>query len=281
MQIYIAENRQTYPAAYIYDGMAIITKGGITSQVPDKATNGYLHWSYFLYGEGRGGGTTGETVGVSGPAAFLCPSLEKGGLPPTNTTPENLEAGQTVDDPGVVDKQAPRCAYTVNEAICCRNKFLLGFQGATRTYHFVRAAQVTHSAATILASEWHQNWEVVSAPGRDDSSVNVCKSHRPVNGFFSPVMGGGWPDLSTVPPNQMLYRVNPAQIDSISNTPSIAGVSLNAIGRNHGTGAVKDRKTNFLYADGHVETKLLEETVSPTHFEWGDQFFSLTPGSVQ
>ena len=34
-------------------------------------------------------------------------------------------------------------------------------------------------------------------------------------------------------------------------------------------------KTNFLYVDGHVETKHVFETLSP--FQWGERFYSLNP----
>ncbi len=35
---------------------------------------------------------------------------------------------------------------------------------------------------------------------------------------------------------------------------------------------------NFLYVDGHVETKTVYETLDPV-FEWGDQLYSLKPGN--
>ena len=45
-------------------------------------------------------------------------------------------------------------------------------------------------------------------------------------------------------------------------------------GRNHGGGDYAQKKTNFLYADGHVETKMVEDTLSPS-FEWGVEFYTL------
>src|SRR5438105_3241122 len=45
MGSYIVENHQTYPAAYIYDGMKIVN--GV--QTPDAAVDGYVHWSAFIY----------------------------------------------------------------------------------------------------------------------------------------------------------------------------------------------------------------------------------------
>ena len=38
------------------------------------------------------------------------------------------------------------------------------------------------------------------------------------------------------------------------------------------------RLTNFLYCDGHVETKHIRQTLKP--FEWGEKFYSVVPGDV-
>src|SRR4029450_10941692 len=92
--------------------------------------------------------------GVAPPEAFTCPSLDNnGGLPPTNPKNGLADSGQTIETPGVEDTQAPRIAYTLNEAICGRNKFVVGFQGTVRPYQYVRAGQVRNSGATILATE--------------------------------------------------------------------------------------------------------------------------------
>src|SRR5262245_19484360 len=44
--MYVAEYKQTFPAAYIYDGMQI----GPSTQIPNAALTGYIHWSSYLYG---------------------------------------------------------------------------------------------------------------------------------------------------------------------------------------------------------------------------------------
>ena len=41
----MTESRNTYPPAYIYEGMTII--GGV--QQPPGAVNGYIHWSSLIY----------------------------------------------------------------------------------------------------------------------------------------------------------------------------------------------------------------------------------------
>jgi prepilin-type processing-associated H-X9-DG protein len=68
----------------------------------------------------------------------------------------------------------------------------------------------------------------------------------------------------------------------IADLPTQAPTSSNGfrmawVGRNHGTGSWKSAKTNFAYVDGHVETKLIDDTLN-NKFEWGEQVYSLSPG---
>jgi prepilin-type processing-associated H-X9-DG protein len=52
---------------------------------------------------------------------------------------------------------------------------------------------------------------------------------------------------------------------------------LDWVGRNHGRAKVQNgwvmKTTNFLYVDGHVETKHVRDTIRP--FEWGQRVYSL------
>jgi len=290
LAMYVAENKQTFPAAYIYEGMQI--NGNI--QTPDAAINGYVHWSSFLYGtkNKRDPSIFRSSYGWE---AFQCPSIEKGGLPPTNTTPENLDAGQSNDNgANVVDQQALRLAYTVNEAIMPRNKFVKAFQGDTKhPYQYVRAGRIKKSGETILATEWNQDWRIVSDDGRSNPGTTVSKSHRPVHGFKA--LGSTEVNLEKIDPDPFgrptLVKVT---IDNIAEEAVVGGAQqesrLDWVGRNHGkrkTGFVQGpttpkpkwdmRTTNFLYVDGHVETKNLKETIVP--FQWGDDCWSLTQPS--
>ena len=120
------------------------------------------------------------------------------------------------------------------------------------------------------------------------SGSPVVKSHRPVHGFYSPATGQL--DMSLVPPpfgsGKSLFRVT---TNLINNDPELqlpAGATsqtrLDWVGRNHGRKKLENgkdkRKTNFLYVDGHVETKTIYETIDPV-FEWGEEFYSLSPGT--
>jgi prepilin-type N-terminal cleavage/methylation domain-containing protein/prepilin-type processing-associated H-X9-DG protein len=299
---YLVDYGEYYPVSYTYVGTptqpAQWTPGVQGSEVPGQALNGYIHWSSFLYGRKDLVGTQGIFQSTVGWEAFQCPTINQGGLPPSDTYSANLDPGQandpadTANSPAgaAVDYQAPRLAYTANEAIMGRNKFVIGFQGALRTYQFVRAGSVTHSASTILVTEFNQDWHVVSAASDDGSGTFVCKSHRPVSGFMQ-ILGLGTPTALDLALGGNLGGNNLIRVQKkdIAGDPSVANIggvgqaqtSLDWVGRNHGSRTLVNgwdmRTTNFLYCDGHVENKNLADTLTP--WEWGDQMFSLNPGS--
>ena len=301
IMIYVSGNKETYPPSYYYNGLSITDSG----QSPQEADNGYVHWSALIFNNGtRHIGSTDAkgdplfTTGNNNWGFLQCPSVDNGGLPPCNTYDNNLQPGQSDDQPGVIDYQAPRCAYTLNEAICPRDWFSINFRNPQyRYYTFVRAGQVHNSGGTILGTEWNTDWHVVEAPGHGggadpDSATNVCKSHRPVNGF-DPIIYGSFPDMGTVATNlPMLKKTVPKRIFPdpraiAQGTPP--NTTLDWIGRNHGKLELKHwalgdpsklydmRLSMFLYCDGHCEMKFVGETLVP--FQWGEKFYSLVPGN--
>lgn len=269
--IYLAENKGTYPAAYLYNtGPGEPDVGGGTAR---ERTFGYTHWSWFIY-------SVGQKSGVS-EAAFTCPSLPEGGLPPTNPKPEDLVGGQ-IRDPvtqqSVVDNQVRRLAYTVNEAICPRNKFAFNVTndegGINRLSQYVKASKIKKAAEVILATEFTDNAKVVSV-----SDNGIVKSHRPVHAFQA--RGGGAYDLNGIqtPMNPNLSNT-PYELAPPPTFPPTATLNrLYWIGRNHGRPRGSNfkswPKTNFLYCDGHVETKAIEETLANPAWQWGERIYSL------
>ena len=289
---YAAEYKGTLPASYIYAGF---TLNG-TDEEPTTPLYGYIHWSSYLFQDrsdskfNTAAPKPGMTVANPGPFAstsgwemFQCPSLDSGGLPPTNTFPGNYDPRTPVSDAsGYVDYQAPRLAYTLNEALCPRNKFVLGFQGCVRTEHYVRAGIVRNSAGTILATEWNPDPSVVDDTGEVSGNL-VCKSHRPVNGFTGlGNAGGSYVDLVNISPGTIgtIIRVNVNMLTKNPVSGFTAASRLDWVGRNHGVKKVDAqgwdiRKTNFLYLDGHAETKHIRDTISP--WQWGDNIYTLNP----
>jgi len=328
---YAAENKQFLPFSYGYRGTTINPTTGV--QTPTGAAYGYIHWTSLLYGSTQ-------------PDAFMCPAVANGGLPATDPLPGAFDAGQSCDtvDTGsgatvspdnrvtaitaidgtgksvtyIPDSMAARCAYTLNEGLCGRNKFTLNFQSppSTRTYHNVNLAQVDSQSQTILATEFVDEWGIVSGAARGNGSVAVCKSHRPTNPWVAysgstPTNGtdnntaaGSGVDFSIIPTTVSMGRANLLQTwqntsgtsfniiadyqagNYLTGASSTSQTRLDWVGRNHGYGEKPaDKKTNFLYADGHVETKTIAETIpanaqTNSPWEWGSQFFSISPNNL-
>ncbi len=257
IMFYLDQNQGVYPPAYLYVGEQV-TDG---VETPSNSGDGYVHWSTYLYGNST----------VPQAEAFQCPALDRGGIPPDDTTPDNLDPGQTAGSPGVVDQQVARLAYTLNEAICPRNKFVLSFQGAVRNYQYVNQSQVSDPSETILGTEWGPAGARIG--GTDGSYETV--SHRPVAGFIGT---DGTQEMYLLSPNTPFRQVTAADLDpDPSSSGSVSTTRLDWVGRNHGqlSGYPDKRRSNFLYVDGHIETKSIYETFTP--FQWGRQFYSLNP----
>lgn len=293
---YVASNGGVLPASYTYVG----NPDGTPNYLP---TRGYVHWSSYLeldrsparFDTARPGilpGNAGPYASPQGWSMFTCPSLPDGGLPPTNPAPGQQQVGFAPDNPGFVDYEAPRMAYTLNGVLCPRNKWdAANFPNAYRPDHFVKAAHVRDSSNTILGTEWNVATGAVVAAG-EVSGGPVCKSHRPVHGFT--VAGGATGeglDLESIPTDNPLFRATARNInpDPAKVTADGTQSRLDWVGRNHGTrrfGTVSGdprpgwdlRQSNFLYLDGHVETKHVVDTLKP--FQWGAQAYAVTPGDV-
>jgi prepilin-type processing-associated H-X9-DG protein len=149
---------------------------------------------------------------------------------------------------------------------------VLGFQGAVRTYQYVKASQISNSSQTILATEWAPN---AMRFNYDGGSTFQVWSHRPISGF---VASNGSLDFYGLAPEAGFRRATAADLDPDPDTlTSPPPVCLDYVGRNHGQriGYPDRRLSNFLYVDGHVETKTVYDTLNP--FQWGSEFWSLNP----
>ena len=302
--IYIADYKGTIPASNWYYGLQIANG----TQTPANPTSGYVHWSALIFSGGKHLGNVPDVATVdpvylssSGWGMFQCPSLDNGGLPPANTFNGNNDAGFANEaGSGVVDLQAPRCAYMLNEELTARSRLVAGFSGAVTPYHWVRAGSVRQSAGTILASEMWGYQTIVATKGFNGGSVS--NSRRPVSGISASAsaasgMAGGCDKAYTASNPYLLLPATPGnlqpdpstyyQANSPVSTPP--DCSLDFVGRNHGQkrlGTIASdplhrnnwdlRKSNFLYLDGHVEAKHVAETIYPS-YQWGSQFYSLTP----
>jgi prepilin-type N-terminal cleavage/methylation domain-containing protein/prepilin-type processing-associated H-X9-DG protein len=308
---YLSENGGAFPPCSFWTGSSV-QNGSLDPAQPD---HGYTHWSALINGTTRwetaadylypaGHPNINPSLGATQLASFMntsawgqfqCPSLTDGGLPPANTYPGNNDFGIANESSlsGVVDLQAPRLAYTVNEAICPRTYIFgnigypAGFGAGSVPYKFVKAGQIAHSSDTILATELGGYVGAATADSQINPGTPVSNSRRPVNGFFYPGTSADKPykfqgSFLTMTNYVQLLHTNPeAQIQPGTTVQS----TLDYVGRNHGSGKIGSvpgdsrnnwnlNQTNFLYVDGHVETKHVVDTIYP-NFQWGDSFYSL------
>ncbi len=276
--LYLSENKQTFPASNYYKGLRF--EGNV--QQPGSPDEGYVHWSSFLYGNKSALGTDKPFLNEKGWDAFRCPSLPNGGLPPANTFKENRDGFEN-ETPNAIDWQAPRMAYTVNEAIMPRGLFrkYVGDRGNVRVYQYVKSGMVKNSSSTILATEIWGSQTAVQTASLIDTTSPTSASRRPVHGFDGLAYKAS--EFYKIPVNgkvnskvykSLLSKDPSADTSSSASPPTL----LDWVGRNHyskkkDNEGFDSRKSNFLYVDGHVETKHIKETLQP--FQWGERFYTL------
>jgi prepilin-type N-terminal cleavage/methylation domain-containing protein/prepilin-type processing-associated H-X9-DG protein len=315
--IYEADYAGALPASNFYVGLTI--NNGV--QGPATPVNGYVHWSSLLFAPNLAQYDQ-RFYSTQGWEMFQCPDLINGGVPPANTYPGNNDAGLQNEAPAqpgngqpVIDMQAPRMSYMLNEALTPRSVFSIGFRSSLRYYYFVRAGDIAHSADTVMATEMWGIQQIMETQSLINTGVSVSNSRRPVSGISvsatKNALGGfnlgkadsayllppgdefGWAQVDDLQPDPSSYYLTNSPTAAYSGT-SGAGTSggpdttLDFVGRNHGGnktlgnvpgsshGGWDLRTSNFLYVDGHVENKRVTDTVYPVN-QWGQKFYSLPP----
>jgi prepilin-type N-terminal cleavage/methylation domain-containing protein/prepilin-type processing-associated H-X9-DG protein len=293
---YVSQYNGYFPASNYYKGLGW---DRVIGQIPTTPVNGYFHWSAFLYTENPAAVADSLFLTTQAWGMFQCPSLPNGGLPPANTYVGNNdglsnEATSSTGGP-VIDWQAPRLSYTVNEALCPRGIFQLYFSNRNnvRIYRYVPAARVRQPSSVILATEIWGTQPAVTTTSLIDGLTPVSASRRPVNGMSVQRTGNG---VKADSPYLLPYNDNFSWAKAAELTPDpevtlasgvAAACALDEVGRNHGNkkygtfsadGLKRTnwdlRQSNFLYVDGHVETKHVVDTVNPNN-EWGPDFYTL------
>ena len=247
VMLYKDDYNGTFPKAYYYIG--------------DQVTNGYMHWSGMLK----------DGSYIKGNAAFVCPSMENGGWAPTcfgSAGNYKNGFGEQVTPPDgqgslntACDFQAPRMSYTCNEAIMPRLK-ITTFTWLTQ----VKDMMLKAPSAEILMAEYTEKGERIMAAS--PSGGTALKSHRPAAGVTS-----GSSDSFGQYNSEDAGGVDKVYATSVATAKN----PKPADDQNHINYVAWDRhskKGNYLFADGHSEPKMLEETLDPNAFLWGKAIYS-------
>ncbi len=293
MAIYIANNKQTFPPGLYYVGLSIVN--GV--QNPPTPMYGYVNWTSFLLSPSVPEPQPlalpdPRLLTLAGWGEYVCPTA--GGIAASNTFAGNIDLQNESSQANVIDVQAPRLSYTLNEILTTRAILSPNFRnGNQRYYHSVRATAVRYPTTTIEATEFWGNPRIMERGSLiGSSSTPISNARLSISGIdrtkCSPALAAadnpyalpftgtfGWATLDSMQADPVGYYSAQAGVPSTNTT-------LDFVGRNHGSrrfGAMPGstqagwdlRRSNFLYVDGHVATKHVAETLN----EWGDTFYSL------
>lgn len=240
LMMYMQDYDETYPMAYYYQNNA-------------TSANGYVHWSGMI------------SPYVKSNNIWVCPSSVNGGWAPTCFgTSTNHPGNQTTLNTSV-DNQAPRISYTANEAILPRLKY----SALSSSLNVVSENAVTNPAGTIVICEQTD----VHARILDTSTTGgaAVKSHRPTNAV---VLADGSKFNGETYAGAAIYAITKGDADA-----AVAGAIAdgNANSRLSITYCKYDAHSdgaNYVYGDGHAKWRKLDQTLSPTAYEWGDKMYS-------
>ncbi|MEM7575911.1 MAG: prepilin-type N-terminal cleavage/methylation domain-containing protein [Planctomycetota bacterium] len=270
---YSAENNDYIPPSYVYPNTPWDGEGTtsinwrLAAQQGSNPNNGYAHWSYFLF-----------TSGSIDSAAFTCPTLERGGVPPTNMRDEDQFDPYTAERPGIVDRQVGALAFLANEAIMPRNKF--SDFSEQRQNRIVRASELRGPSEEILLTEIAE-WEGVAADG---VGSNTSKSHRSISGILDASAGRNFLSKNSTQPYFNVAKAT-ADYGFVSKDLLLGGQGygrlasddINAIGRHHAGGGSQPGQeglANFTFADGHVARQTPWDSIDLN--QWGQRFYGVT-----
>jgi prepilin-type N-terminal cleavage/methylation domain-containing protein/prepilin-type processing-associated H-X9-DG protein len=289
--IYTTDGR-SFPAHYLYAQFPQFerTEWRIQDQFGTDPQNGYIHWSWFLFEDGKVPGD-----------AFASPAVTRGGAPRTNPGRDRLDwengqtspsGGGTSSNPGEqpTDRQVKRVAFAGNDALFPRNKFNRQLEGTQRQYQFVNPSTVDSStlgsSKTILITELgmsaNRTWDTVMEGSSDEGAGGsglISKAHRPITPFTGASATFQRPFTEPLAADAGTYQFFYGPVSSLVKKQSDMGGwsrgmgddnnGLNAVARHH-----PGETAHFAFVDGHVERRTVESTVVSRL--WGDRFYSLS-----
>lgn len=279
MQIYLADNDDTFMMGYYYNVPLTAAQGSTISPTTPGDASGIHSYSGLLQPY------------IKNTDIFVDPSDPTGGIAPTNFTGTNFNAGAVSYSPGVQDDQAPRISFGANEALMPRPRGI-GANTFGATQNVVSATGITSQSGTILVAQFTDYPAALSGTSAA-SAGTINKSHRPINGYmltttFAPngsaVYNSDKPALNTA----TIYGVDAATADIIHTaqpTLSVTGSGpTNASNYPRlvysNTGTRYDGNNVYVFADTHAKTKPWKSVLDCANFAWGDKAYSLGGATV-
>lgn len=249
MQLYLADNDDTYPAAYYYN----LPNG--PGSFDDSGIN---HWSGVMQPY------------VKNLEIFVNPLDALKGQCPTNFIGNNrgygCPGGAISGNPAVQDNQAPRISYTVNEQLMPRPRGGVGGTLVGQPQSVVSATAVEAVGSTIMYTEFTEYVNALSGGGPGGVKF---KSHRPTDALALDVNGTIPYDTSNTN-NSPIYGLSPAAAESLFDQQPTIPFGDNT--RPHIVYMSSGRKNNgvaFAFTDTHAKWLKVKQTLSCDNFLWG------------
>ncbi len=243
--IYTNDNTGFFPSSYVY-------KNGTGSG------NGYIHWSGMVMNQNPEDGWFDDK-------SFSCPSL----------VPDNWGgSGGYWPTKKELDCQAMYTAYTANAIFMPRFKYTTGggLTDQLTKIHLVPITQAMAPSNEILIAEYTEKAALIQ--GSSVGGGDAIKTHRPTHGLAAwDTDSSGAALLNPNGVNGISYDQAMAEINSTS--PSENGVHIRYVGHDR-----HNKRANYAFVDGHVETLTLQQTLDPENYLWGKKAYSATGSPV-
>lgn len=252
MQVYLADNDDTYSQAYYY-------KNDLNS------SGGYVHWSGSLAPYVK---NWSMFVGTNDPSKGFAPTNYS---TTTNNNGYGAAPGQTPQNNADIDDQAPRISFTANSLLMPRKRSSVDPMQVTSS-----TVLDDISGTIMIAPQTHYATCI-----NDSSSASgiAFKSHRPANAILLP--GGakfqGEAAAEVGLPSYLAVDTTRAKAD-LAACKSTAATTYSHIVYTQpdrwGNGAI------YVYADTHAKFAALDATLNPNNFQWGKRAYTAGGGVI-
>ena len=254
LQMYLADNDDTYSPAYYY---------GDPNASGSLDATGIQHWSGFIQGY------------VKSVKLFVSPGDPIGGQCPTNFIGNNLgfgcPGGAVATNPAIQDNQVPRISYTVNEVMMPRPRGGIGGVAVGQPQGVVSATAVDNVADVIVVVPFTSFLNAVSGGGPGGVAF---KSHRPTDALALDAAGTVPYDTSKTN-NSPIYALSAEAAKALfaqqPNIPFGSGAYPHIVYSHSG---LFNGINNYVFADTHAKSMAASQTFGCSTWKWGKNAYN-------